>query len=408
MVTMQNRTRAPHRIGILGGGQLGLMLSQALVALGAEVQIFDPNPDAPAARLTPYWKQIDFDDPRALRDAFASCDRITYEFEHIPTDALRAVTTEHGWADKLWPSLSVLERAQNRVAEKKALTAAGADVAAWQEIPNHARLLAVFKESLAKQKKFVLKTARGGYDGKGQWRLSDAATWHSCLDELAAQPQAFPLVLEEECELDMEVSVIVGRHPKIGAYAFPVVENRHVRGILDTTFSPPQLAHDLCTEASTIAQSIAAAWDVRGLLTVEFFVVRTPSGKKLLVNEVAPRPHNSGHITRCSMTRSQFDILAQILLDMPFSSVPTAASKSWCMWNTLGDLWTDVGLNQTCWNDTILASRHLCEAMLYGKPEARPHRKMGHVILTADDRPTLENAIETFRTSFHTHQKGFR
>lgn len=408
MVTIPNRSRAPHCIGILGGGQLGLMLSQALVALGAEVQIFDPSPDSPAARLTPYWKQIAFDDPQALRDAFASCDRITYEFEHIPTAALHAVTTESGWTDKLWPSLSVLENAQNRVAEKKALTAAGAAVAAWQEITHAEELLAVFKEHSAKPNKFVLKTARGGYDGKGQWRLSDTPSWHACLDELATQPQAFPLVLEEECELDMEVSVIVGRHPKIGAYTFPVVENRHIKGILDTTFSPPQLSNELCTEASAVAQSIATRWDVRGLLTVEFFVVRTPSGKKLLVNEVAPRPHNSGHITRCSMTRSQFDILAQILLDLPFSSAPTAASKSWCMWNTLGDLWTDAGLTQMGWNDAILGSHHLCEAMLYGKPEARPRRKMGHVILTADDRPTLENAIENFRTSFHTHQKGFR
>ncbi|MEY4065351.1 MAG: hypothetical protein RIR26_1559 [Pseudomonadota bacterium] len=407
-MTAQARTQHPRRIGIMGGGQLGLMLSHALVALGAEVRIYDPNPESPAARLTPHWKQISFEDPHALREAFAWCDRMTYEFEHIPTTALRQVLNQDSCGHKLWPSVQVLENAQDRIAEKKALALAGAPLAAWREIRTHSDLSAMSHELTLSSQKHILKTARGGYDGKGQWRLCDSASWQSCLEELSSQSQVFPLVLEEECALVMEVSVIVGRHPRLGTFAFPTVENQHVGGILDTTFAPPRLSPELCAEASFLAQSIAAAWDVHGLLTVEFFVVQSASGLKILVNEVAPRPHNSGHITRCSMTRSQFDVLAQLLMDMPFSSAPVAPLQTWCMWNTLGELWTEIGLSLPEWNSTILGSHHLCEALLYGKPEARRGRKMGHVILTASDRPALESVLEGFRSSFHTPLKGLR
>ncbi|NBO39470.1 ATP-grasp domain-containing protein, partial [bacterium] len=229
-----------------------------------------------------------------------------------------------------------------------------------------------------------------------------AADWANALANLPDSARAFPMVLEEKCELETEISVIVGRHPTLGTFIFPAVENIHVNGILDTTLFPARLPYELCEKARAVAEKIADSWDVFGLLCVEFFVVRRNGEHALLVNEVAPRPHNSGHVTRRSMSRSQFDILAQILLDLPFVSQQVSPDRTWAMWNTLGDLWSS---HSAAWPAELLAHSAVCEAMLYGKPGVRAGRKMGHVILSAPNHAALTKNIDHLRSTF-TNKKG--
>jgi 5-(carboxyamino)imidazole ribonucleotide synthase len=403
-------TTAAHTIrtiGILGAGQLGLMLSDSLSDLGAQVCMLEPNENSPGAARTNFVTLGSFDDEETLRQFFSKCDRVTYEFEHIPTSALRRVLGDPAHRDKLWPSLTVLENSQNRIAEKKALAAAGAPVARWKEIQNHASLVAEKSDWLKQGKAAILKTATGGYDGKGQWRLSTETDWNTTLENLLNKPSLFPLVLEERCDLEMEISVLVGRHPTLGTFFFPATENIHIGGVLDTTLHPPRLNYETCFEAQKIASQIAERWDVFGLLCVEFFVVGSGQNASLLVNEVAPRPHNSGHITRRSMSRSQFDILAQILLDLPFVSHQIAPELTWAMWNTLGDLWMgELSPEHIHWPEGLLAHSAVCEAMLYGKKEARTGRKMGHVIITSPKPEQAQKTIEHLRSSFRTLKRG--
>lgn len=395
-------TTARKTIGILGGGQLGLMLSQSLADLGAQVRILDPQPDCPAGLRTAFLRTASFADEKALCEFFLACDRVTYEFEHIPADALRRVLDKTNSHRKLWPSLTVLENSQNRIAEKISLAKADAPLAEWMEIRSADDLRQQMPQWLGRQRAGILKTARGGYDGKGQWRLSNEDNWNSAIAELNRRKELFPLVLEEKCQLLGEVSVIVGRHPEHGVVTLPGVENIHVNGILDVTFFPPRLPSHICTEAKRITEHVASQWNVHGLLTVEFFVVQDSTGLKLLANEVAPRPHNSGHVTRRSLSRSQFDLLAHILLDQPCQIREAQLGDVWAMWNTLGDLW---GKGSAFWPHQLTSHSAVCEAMLYGKPEVRRGRKMGHVILRGSSHSELDKHIEFLRSTF-PEQKG--
>ena len=404
---MSSVTQRQTIIGILGGGQLGLMLSEALCNLGAHVRILEPSTQSPSSARTPFVTQGKFDDEKVLRDFFSSCDRVTYEFEHIPTQVLRSIVADPVHRNKLWPSLTVLENSQNRISEKKALAAARAPIARWAEINTIDEFLRVKSEWLNEKRECLLKTATGGYDGKGQWTLRTESDWNTTFEFLNNHLSLFPFVIEEKCQLETELSVIVGRHPTLGTYLFPTVENIHINGILDTTFHPPRIDFELSAAAQNIATRIAESWDVFGLLCVEFFVVRKDNTLSLLVNEVAPRPHNSGHITRRSMTRSQFDILAQILLDLPLSSHPVAPELTWCMWNTLGDLWLNHDESrQMSWPAELISHNAVCETFLYGKTEPRVGRKMGHVILNAPSAKAAERTIAHLRSSFKTSRQG--
>ncbi|MEY2988410.1 MAG: hypothetical protein RJB13_1931, partial [Pseudomonadota bacterium] len=207
--------------------------------------------------------------------------------------------------------------------------------------------------------------------------------------------------------LQTELSVIVARHPENGTVTLPAVENIHANGILETTLYPPRVSKELTAEAEQIALSIAQALDIYGMLCVEFFLVKHNEQPFLLVNEIAPRPHNSGHITRCSLTRSQFDLLAQTLMDMPISTEPISEHIQWAMWNTLGDLWRLTSRpDYTFWPKSLLSDSHVCEAMLYGKTEARTGRKMGHVILKHDSPECLFQTIDALKNTFNLESRN--
>lgn len=363
------------RVGILGGGQLGLMLAEALRKLNTEVVVIEPDAEAPCAQRLANVMQRPLDDAAALAEFFSRCDVATYDSENIPSDPL----APH--AAKLVPSLEVLRVSQDRAKEKAFLASRGFRLAA-------SRVVAPGEDVRAAAKAFgfpcIAKSLRGGYDGKGQHRLQGEAD----LAALPAGPSGW--VLEEVLTLSAELSCIVARSGDRRDFTFPVFENLHQHHILDLTVVPARITPALQQEAREAALAVARALGVVGLLTVEFFIGAGRDGvQRLYVNELAPRVHNSGHVTRQACTVSQFDALARICSGVPLSS-PELHGGGWCMGQLLGDLWLAQGrtggpLDLSAWKDFP----EVVDVYLYGKREARSRRKMGHFVVHA---PTADQA----------------
>lgn len=358
------------RIGILGGGQLGLMLSESLFHLGAEVTVLEKDPDAPCARRLAGVIKKPYDDAKALEELFAKCDAVTFDSENVPSAPLEP------FAAKLKPSLEVLKTSQHRALEKKFLDGAG-----FRTVRH--RAVAAGEDIRAAAVAFgfpcIVKSVLGGYDGKGQAVLSRAE-----------DPSGVgPAVLEEKLELQTEVSCIVAR----GAgqeQVFDVFENLHHEHILDFTLLPARIDPALASAAKEIALGIARKLDVEGLLTVEFFV----AGGQLYVNELAPRTHNSGHVTREACSSSQFDALARVLCGLP-PPVPVMNEGCWVMGQLLGDVWLAQGLKGGALSLAALRDfPEVAEVYTYGKRDARTRRKMGHFVVRAD---SMERALARAR-----------
>jgi 5-(carboxyamino)imidazole ribonucleotide synthase len=370
------------RVGILGGGQLGLLLGEAVRRLGGRARFYDPEPDAPAARHFADTVCAAWTDTDALARFAAGCDVLTYEFENVTTAGLRAL----GGATPILPSLDTLEIAQQRGREKSFLARAGLPHVAFRAARTVEELGAAARELGFP---VIVKTAHGGYDGKGQALVRDQAG----LAAVAAAPEGW--VVEEAIELEREVSCIVARAPGGEERVFPVLENLHHEHILDRTLCPARVSGALADEARAIAVETARALALHGLVTVEFFIGRSrvQPDRRLFVNELAPRPHNSGHVTLKATTFSQFDALARILLDAPIGEPRAAGPGFYCMGNLLGDVWLAQkreALDLAAW------ARHpeVLDVVLYGKLGARARRKMGHfVVRAADAEAALDGAL---------------
>lgn len=367
------------RVGIIGGGQLGLMLAQSLRALGCEVAVFDPDADAPARWSAAHFTKASFSDVEALTHFFDRNQVVTYEFENLDATALETVSSQ----TPLWPSTHVLRTAQDRGLEKAFLVAEGAPVV------RHA-LAATPADygPLGEQLGFPLiaKTARGGYDGKGQVTLRSATE----LNALPFVPGGW--TLEERVTILCELSCIVARSARGEEQVFPLFENQHRDHILDTTIVPARIDATIADEARRIALSLARALDVIGLLTVEFFL----TDRGLLVNELAPRPHNSGHVTRVATRFSQFDALARVLCEVPIGEPALRAGGAFAMGNLLGDVWrapTGAPLELSPWTRFPTVS----EVFLYGKQVAKPKRKMGHFLVEEASPEAAERTVAEFR-----------
>ncbi len=371
------------RIGILGGGQLGLMLAESLSRLESEVVVLDPAADAPVRGRVGELLVSPFDDQAQVDALFSRCEKVTFDWENIPAAPLAA------HAAKLVPSLSVLRTAQDRTLEKAFLTRHGFPCVRHQA-------LAVGEDPVAAARAFglpcILKSALGGYDGKGQWSLASE-------EDLKALPARLgePCVLEERLQLRTELSCIVARGGG-REVCFPVFENLHEHHVLDLTLVPARAGAALLRQAQDVALAIARTLDVTGLLTVEFFVgAAGGGGEALYVNELAPRPHNSGHVTRQACSFSQFDALARVLAGLPLHPVSTHPG-AFCMGNLLGEVWLKQGraggmLNLSAWRDFP----EVVDVFLYGKSEARPRRKMGHYVVHAPDAGTALERARAFR-----------
>lgn len=339
-------------IGILGGGQLGRMLSVAASRLGYKTHIFEPSA-APAAEVATTWTKAAYEDTDALTAFAKSCDVVTYEFENIPTEALDTLEAHVG----VRPGRKALGISQDRLAEKAFLTDLGLKTAPYKDIQSVADLTAALSEFGTSG---ILKTRRFGYDGKGQVRITDASQTHDAFEAMAGAPA----ILEGFVDFSHEVSVIVARNGEGQVSCFDPGQNLHKDGILRTTTVPAQLTPGHRQDAILLAGRIVTELDYIGVMGVELFV--TPSG--LIVNEIAPRVHNSGHWTQQGCTIDQFEQHIRAIADLPLGD--GARHTNITMENLIGDDMDKL--------PEILAEPNAA-VHLYGKGETRPGRKMGHV-----------------------------
>lgn len=353
----------PATIGMLGGGQLGRYALMAAASMGYRTVVLDPDPSAPAGVVANEHLVAPFDDPASLRRLSFDCDVVTTEFENPPAAALDELAATVLVA----PAPAAVRIAQDRIAEKAFLVDNGFPVGRYSTLSDaeEPEVDASLVDGGA-----IVKTARLGYDGKGQCSASGVA------GTLAAWAQlgGVACVVEERLALQTELSVIVARTSDGRIESWPVAENRHVDGILDLTVVPAAVSRKLADRAVGLAMAIADALDYVGVLAVELFVV----DGELLVNELAPRPHNSGHWTLDACVTSQFEQQVRAVCGLGLGSTAmTAASVA--MVNLLGDLWSG---GSPDWS-VVLADPH-AKLHLYGKSEARPGRKMGHLTVTSE------------------------
>lgn len=343
-------------LGMLGGGQLGRMFTLAAHAMGYRVTVLDPDPLSPAGAIADVHLKAAYQDVEALQQLADTCEAVTTEFENVPADSLR-------WLAKhcaVRPAGDAVAIAQDRAREKRFIRSCGIEVAPFAVIGEPGDL------DRADPKLFpgILKRARFGYDGKGQARVADAAGAKTAFDGMGAEP----CVLEQRIDLACEISVVVARGADGAARAFPVAENRHRNGILDLSIVPARVSPALAQRAADWALKIAEKLDYCGVLAVEFFVTR---GGELLVNEMAPRPHNSGHYTIDACVTSQFEQQVRTLCGLPLGD--TRLLSPVVMVNLLGEAWQH-GTPQ--WGRVLEGPG--ARLHLYGKHEARGGRKMGH------------------------------
>jgi len=349
-------------LGVMGGGQLGRMFVHAAQAMGYRTAVLDPDPESPAGLVSHVHIVAAYDDPAALAQLGALCAAVTTEFENVPADALRTLAAHC----VVSPPAAAVSVAQNRAEEKAHFVRCGVACAPYAVIETVAHLQAVPNALLPG----ILKTARMGYDGKGQIRVADRAALVQAWDAL----HQVPCVLEKMLPLAAECSVLVACGTDGAMVHFPVQRNLHREGILAVTeVFPGNVPAPLAAQAIAAAESIAQGLDYVGLLCVEFFVLQDGS---LVVNEIAPRPHNSGHYTLDACDQSQFSLQVRTLAGLPLT--PPRQHSAAVMLNLLGDIWAH---GTPDWAAVLaLPGTHL---HLYGKAQARAGRKMGHLNITA-------------------------
>ncbi|QDQ26946.1 5-(carboxyamino)imidazole ribonucleotide synthase [Chitinimonas arctica] len=366
----------PAMLGILGGGQLGRMFAMAAKTMGYRVTVLDPDAGAPAADFADVHLCAAYNDHAALRELAETCAAITTEFENVNAESMRWLA-QHV---PVSPSGDCLAIAQDRIQEKAWIRKAGLATAPYLALDTVADL----NHDLSPYLPGILKTARLGYDGKGQVRVQTASDARAAYADLGGQP----CVLEKMLPLRCEVSAIVTRSNAHEVAVFPLAENRHRNGILDISIVPAQLAPALAEEAQRMAVRLAEALDYIGVLAVEFFVLEDGAEVALVINEIAPRPHNSGHYTIDACVTSQYQQQVRAMCGLHPGA--TGLLSPVVMVNLLGDSWRADG-GEPNWDVLMQApNTHL---HLYGKAEARPGRKMGHYcVLAADSEAALQQA----------------
>ena len=363
-------------LGILGGGQLGQMFTLAARRMGYGVWVLDPDPCCPAAVVADRHLCAAYEDTAALQEMTVRCAAVTTEFENVPLGSLERIAQ----VIPMRPGARAVAIAQDRAQEKAFFRDLDLAIAPFALLRSTADLV-----DAAATVPFpaILKTARFGYDGKGQVEVASAA---ELLVAWAALGGA-EAVLEERIALAQEISVILARTAEGMMVFYPVAENVHHRGILDLCIVPARTAESLQNQARRSAARIAEALDYVGVLAVEFFV---DSAGQLLVNEMAPRPHNSGHFTVDACVHSQFDQQVRAVCGLPLGDSRLISPV--VMMNLLGDLW---GSGDPDW-DALFRHPQL-KLYLYGKNEARPRRKMGHVNALAPDASRAIAVLESLR-----------
>ena len=361
-------------LGMLGGGQLGRMFTVAARTMGYEVIVLDPDPDSPAGKLATEHLRADYEDTAALEYMGHTCAVITTEFENVPAATL--ATLERRCPVR--PSAAAVATAQDRICEKSFLRDAGFATAPFAVIRCEADLEAAIAHIGVPS---ILKVSRLGYDGKGQLRIEQADDARYAFAALRHEP----CVLERRIDLEREISVVLARRTDGQIAIFPPAENQHCNGILDISIVPARVGSDVASAAQNVACAIAARLHYVGVLAVEFFLARDG---QLLVNEIAPRPHNSGHFTIDACATSQFEQQVRAVCDLTLGD--TRLFSPVVMVNLIGDQWPDQG--QPDWATVLREAT--AKLHLYGKRAARPGRKMGHYcVLDVDPNEALARAL---------------
>ncbi len=360
-------------IGVMGSGQLGRMFAIAARRMGYRIHTFSPDKNTPTGQVADLEVCAGYSDEAAVRAFARGVDVLTFEFENVPVQSVE-------WAAEhcvVRPSGRVLHLCQHRLREKEFLKAAGLPLAEFASVIS----LAELEEALARLgAPAVLKTAAFGYDGKGQHKI----TKDSDLASVWAGFEGQPAVLEAWVPFEIEVSVLVARGIDGATQVYPVCENAHANHVLDLTLVPARIPAEVAEQAREIAVRTAVALDLVGLLAVEMFLL---PGGRFLINELAPRPHNSGHFSFDASVTSQFEQQLRAVCGLPLGS--TELLRPTAMANLLGDVWNG---GEPDW--AAAAALPEVKIHLYGKAEPRPGRKMGHLVALGG---TLEEAAERVR-----------
>ncbi|MDP1654396.1 MAG: 5-(carboxyamino)imidazole ribonucleotide synthase [Rhodocyclaceae bacterium] len=365
----------PATLGMLGGGQLGRFFVMAAHELGYRVLVLDPDPQSPAGRIADEHLVAAYDDLAALERLTGQCAAVTTEFENVPAESLAHLTK----FVTVRPNAAAVHTCQNRSEEKAFLKRHGFPHAPYADI----RTADDLRNANAGLFPGILKVARFGYDGKGQARVNSREEALIAWGQLRQEA----CVLEQQLKLDYEVSVVLARDEQGQVRCFPTAENSHRRGILDISMVPARTSGCLSGNAEEIAAGIAQQLDYIGTLGVEFFVVHG----QLYVNEMAPRPHNSGHYTIDACVTNQFEQQVRALCGLPLGEA--RAHSAAVMVNLLGDLWYRADPHHAKEPDwaQLLAIPNL-KLHLYGKRHPRPGRKMGHFTVIGVDLPEVQKS----------------
>lgn len=368
-------------LGMLGGGQLGRFFVIAAHEMGYKVTVLDPDKNSPAGMIADVHLCAVYDDAAALKTMADTCQAISTEFENVPAETLATLAK----STIVHPSADAVAIAQHRIKEKTFFKESGlpvgpfVPVTAESDLPEDGDMYPA-----------VLKVARFGYDGKGQARVANR-------EQAVAAFQGFKqetCVLEKMLPLDLEVSVVLARDVHGNIAAFPTAENSHLNGILDISIAPARCSEVIKANAQELAKKLANSLNYVGVLGVEFFVV----GNQLLVNEIAPRPHNSGHYTLDACVTNQFEQQVRVITGQALGS-PHLHSNA-VMVNILGDSWLYSGKQvEPAW-DKAFAHGNL-KMHLYGKHEPRKARKMGHFTVIGEDAQAVLNAAKVARSELH-------
>ncbi len=356
-------------LGMLGGGQLGRMFTIAARTMGYEVVVLDPDKESPAGKLATTHICADYSDQAALDQIAKTCDAVTTEFENVPASTLEALAK----TGPVRPGAKAISIAQDRIHEKNFLKDNGFYTAPFAVIHSLEDLQKSISEIGTPA---ILKVSRFGYDGKGQFGINTESDIEKAWETLEGEA----CVLEQRMPLDIEVSVVLARGIEGEVITYPVSENIHEGGILDVTVVPARIDKNLETKVIDMAKEIATALDYVGIMAVEFFI----SNGKVLVNEIAPRPHNSGHYTLDACMTDQFEQQVRAVCGLPLGE--TTLLSPVVMINMLGDIWHNGQAPK--WEK--LLNHPNVKLHLYGKREARPGRKMGHFnVLSANINDAL-------------------
>lgn len=364
------------KIGVLGSGQLGRMFAIAARRMGYRVHTFSPDRDSPTGQIADVEIDAPYEDLDRVREFASAVDVVTFEFENVPAATAEAASE----CALVRPAGTVLHITQHRLREKTFLREHGFPVTRFEPIKTAGDLRRVMPGfGLA-----ILKTAGFGYDGKGQYRVRTLVEAENAWAAMGGQEA----VLEAVVEFEAELSVVGVRSAEGECAFFEPFRNTHVNGILDVTTSPAPFDGASTRRAHELARAVLEALNVTGVLCVEFFL---GPGRELLINELAPRPHNSGHLTIDACITSQFEQQLRAVCGLPLGS--TAMFRPAAMANLLGDLWNDAEPDWAAACSLPEAKLHL-----YGKSDARPGRKMGHLTATAETADRAERIVRTARS----------